>query len=154
MKTSESLYQPSLQQGWTETKSYDISRLFLVAFFGGAVPLMIMGGLNAKWLNVPKKSTYPLIAIGILLIIAKFVLFAGLEQGTLTFDDSFLRYGYKIGCVLLFLLYSSLLKKPFQQHMMTVGTTLPMLKPALLWMLLGVIVEFVIMFMVIVPLVM
>lgn len=149
MEGTQHLYQPSLKEGWKETKSYDINNFFLVAFFGGVIPLLVLGTKNATWLKVSKKVIYSLIALGILLLAMKFTFVYFVTNGTIEMDNRMIRYGYKIGCVLLYLLYRKVLKQPFQQHMITVDQTLPILKPALLWIMVGIIVEIILLSLVI-----
>lgn len=142
MTKSQELYQSSLDKGWKETKSYDINKLFFVAFFGGVIPLIVLGMRNAKWLQVPVKHLYPILAVGVLLIVGKFLLVLPTVEGSLPFDERGLKYGYKIGCVLLFLFLKYILNKPFQQHMFTEGGTEPLLKTAIIWTLIGAAIEF------------
>ena len=72
MTKSQDLYQSSLENGWQDSKSYDINQLLYVAFFGGVIPLIVLGRRNANWLQVSNKKLIPLIIIGIILIIGKF----------------------------------------------------------------------------------
>lgn len=144
MNKTEDLYQPSLEQEWEETKSYDVAKLFYVAFFGGAIPLMVLASMNMKWLNISKKVIYPMFALGSLMIISKFMLFTPIIEGSIELSGSEIRIGYKVACVILFLIYSAILKKPFQQHLLTNRPTLPMLKPALIWIVIGIVVEIII----------
>lgn len=141
MEGTNHLYQPSLKEGWKETKSYEIKNLFFVAFFGGVIPLLILGSRNATWLKVSKKAIHSLIGVGIVLILMKFLFVYFSTQGIIQLDNQTIRYGYKIGCVLLYLLYLKVMEKPFQQHMVTVEHKLPILKPAILWMIVGAMVE-------------
>lgn len=149
MEQTNHLYQHSLKEGWKETKSYEIKNLFLVAFFGGVIPLLILGTKNATWLKVSRKVIFSLIGLGILLISMKFMFIYFTTQGISQIDNSTIRYGYKIGCVLLYLLYLKVMKKPFQQHMVTVEHTLSILKPAIVWMIVGMIVELILLSLVI-----
>ena len=55
-----------------------------------------------------------------------------------------IKFGYRIGCVLLFIYLKTILKKPFQQHMVTNGETVPLIKPAIIWILIAIVIETVI----------
>ena len=135
------LYQSSLDKGWQDTKSFDINKLLLVAFFGGIIPLIVLGWRNAKWLQISIKKLYPLIAIGIILLVGAFLLAQAALEGNVPFSTREVRYGYKIGIVLLYLYLKSILNKPFQQHMVINGETEPLLKTAIIWTLIGGIIE-------------
>lgn len=105
--------------------------------------------MNATWLKVSKKIIYLLVLLGILLVTIKFTFVYFATNGTVQIDNRTIRYGYKIGCVLLYLLYRKVLKKPFQQHMVTVEQTLPILKPTILWIIVGAGVELILLSLVI-----
>lgn len=143
VKTNE-LFQPSLENGWKETKTYEINRLFLVAFFGGTIPTIILGTRNARWLNVPKKYINLLIVLGVLFTIFDFGLFYFYTQGDFSPDSRpLIKFGLKLSAIILFFLYKLVLNKPFQQHMVIDGEITPILKPAILWIVIGGIIEFI-----------
>ncbi|WP_070119685.1 hypothetical protein [Bacillus marinisedimentorum] len=141
MSQPERLYEASLDEGWQETRTYDINRLFLVAFFGGVIPMVALGTRNAKWLGAQKNAVYALVAAGAVMLTAKIVLVAMVSAETGPIDKDMIKYGYKIGSVLLFLGYKFLLNKPFQQHLVTGSKVEPLLGSALKWIVIGVIVE-------------
>ena len=140
------LYQSSLDKGWQDSKSFDINKLFLVAFFGGIIPLIVLGRRNANWLHVPTKKLYPLIAISIVLVVSKFLLVHAALEGYVPFGIREIRNGFKISLVLLFLYLKHILSKPFQQHMVTNGETEPLLKTAIIWTLIGGVIETILLF--------
>jgi hypothetical protein len=140
-KLNSDLFQPSLKDGWRNTKSYDINRFFLVAFFGGPLPMMVLGVRNAKWLNVPKVKTNLLIAASVLALLVQAVFFYLYAEGVFAEGNRTPRYATQILSVILFFLYKFVLNKPFQQHLLTNGELEPLLKPALLWMILGAIIQ-------------
>lgn len=135
------LFQPSLKDGWNETKSYDINFFFLVAFFGGPIPMMVLGTRNAKWLNVPKLKTYLLLATSVLVLLTDVVIFYMYVDGAFAVGNRMPRYSMQFLSILLFLLYKYVLNKPFQQHLLTNGEIKPLFKPALLWIILGGIIQ-------------
>ena len=68
----ENLFKPTIQEGQFEaTKSYDINKLFYVAFFGGILATIIVSTRNAKWLKITKQTINLLIGIGIGLLLVK-----------------------------------------------------------------------------------
>ncbi|WP_423802244.1 hypothetical protein [Neobacillus sp. SAB-20_R2A] len=144
-KPNYDLFQPSLNDGWNQTKSYDINRFFLVAFLGGPIPMMVLGIRNAKWLNVPKAKTNMLLVASILVLIAQGVIFYMYADGAFTEGNRMPRYSMQILSILLFLLYKYMLNKPFQQHLVTNGEIKPLFKQALLWIILGCIIQLAIM---------
>lgn len=139
------LFQPSLKDGWNQTKSYDINRFFLVAFFGGPIPMMVLGTRNAKWLNVPKLHTYLLLATSVLVLLTDVVMFYMYANGAFAEGSRVPRFSMQILSILLFLLYKYVLNKPFQQHLLTNGEIEPLFKPALFWIILGGIIQLAIM---------
>lgn len=144
MANKQDLYESSLDQGWQETKTYDINKFFLVAFFGGVIPMLVLGIRNAKWLRVSLKWIYPLIAFGIVLLLAKYLLYVPSIEGDAFIDNRMVRYGYKAGSIILFLLFKLLLNKAFNQHLVTHGETEPLLKDAIIWIIIGGIIEVII----------
>jgi hypothetical protein len=141
MDKKHNLYESSLEQGWNETKTYDINKLFLVAFFGGVIPILALGIKNAKWLKVSLKWIYPLIAFGVILLLAKYLLYVPSIEGEAFIDNRTVRFGYKAGSIILFLLFKLLLNKAFKQHLVTQGETEPLLKDAIVWIVMGGIIE-------------
>lgn len=141
-KPTYDLYRPSLKEGWNQTKTYDINRLFFVAFFGGVIPMMVLGIRNSKWLKLPKLQTYFLLATSVLVLLAEVVILYIYANDTFTEGSRIPRVSVKILSILLFFLYQYVLNKPFQQHLYTNGEVEPILKSALLWITLGVIIQF------------
>ncbi|WP_053598227.1 hypothetical protein [Bacillus sp. FJAT-18017] len=136
-KLDNDLFQPSLKDGWSKTKSYDINHFFLVAFFGGPIPMMVLGTRNAKWLNVPKLHRYFLVAVSFLVLIFNLVIFYMYSNGAFAEDNKMPRLSMQILSILLFFLYKYVLNKPYQQHVRMDGEILPLFKPALLWIVIG-----------------
>lgn len=67
------LYSPSLSgEQIEETKSYNLSSLFVVAALGQLVAISALGLQNAIWLKVKKKVLYTLLSIISVLFILKF----------------------------------------------------------------------------------
>ncbi|WP_059173831.1 hypothetical protein [Bacillus sp. FJAT-27445] len=142
MSSNADLLRPSLTKGWKVTKTFDINRLFLVAFFGGAIPMMILGTRNAKWLNVPKNTINLLLGAGMLIFIGELALFHFYFSDFSVNGDRTPRYIMRALNIILFFFYRFALKKPFQQHLFTNNNEIqPLLKPAILWILIGGTIE-------------
>lgn len=135
------MYRPTLQQGWEETKSYDIHKLFLVSFFGGAIPLIIMGSLNAKWLRLSTKKIIAVAVLGLVVVTSKYLILIYMMQNSLTIDSSSLKIGYRVSCVLLYGVYYFALRKAFNSHRYLNGEMVPMLGAAIRWSLVGIGIE-------------
>lgn len=146
-RTTYDLFQPSLKDGSNETKSYDINRFFLVAFFGGPIPMMVLGTRNAKWLRVSKLQTYLLLSTSDSVLLIDFVIFYMYADGAFAKRNRMPRYSMQFLSILLFLLYKFVMNKPFQQHLLTNGEIKALFKPALLWIILGRIIQFVLIIM-------
>ncbi|MBG9590181.1 hypothetical protein [Cytobacillus firmus] len=140
-KPTYDLFQPSLKDGRNKTKSFDINRFFLVAFFGGTIPMMVLATRNAKWLNVPKQQTCLLLAASVLVLLTQVVIIYMYADGVFSEGNWIPRYSMQFLSILLFLLYKYVLNKPFQQHLLTNGELKPLFKPALLWIVIGGIIQ-------------
>ena len=134
-------YQLPLDQSKRETKTYNIYQFFFIAFIGGVIPLMVMGTKNANWFNIPRKYSYSLIVIGTFLLVSKFWMFSLVFQGTLLIKAQVVRYLYKFACLLFYYLYLVILTKPYKEHLSNNGELTPIVKPALLWIVVGAVVE-------------
>lgn len=141
-RPTDDLFQPSLKDGWNKTKSYDINRFFLVAFFGGPIPMMVLGTKNAKWLNVPKLQTNLLLATSTLMLLTEVVIFYLYADGAFAEENRIPRYAMQFLSIILFLLYKYVLNKPFQQHLLLDGVIKPLFKPALIWIIIGRLIQF------------
>lgn len=130
------LFQPSLQDGdvWIR-KSFDVNKLVYVGFFGGVIPILVLGTLNAKWLRLDKRVTYSLLALGI----AVFVADAVYEYTVSNVSGSVPLM--RISGAVFAILYQLALRKKFHQHRVLGGTEKPLLKLGLLWIVIGIIVE-------------
>jgi hypothetical protein len=144
MSNMNELLQPSLEEDYRETKTFDLNRLLWVAIIGGPIPLMVLGTKNAMWLNVRKLHINLLIILGIILEIGECAVIYLFANGTLSPEDRSMRYLLKLSSVLLFIAYRAILTKPFQQHMVTNGTITKIFKPAIIWILLGGVVELIV----------
>lgn len=142
MNESTSLYEPSLESEYEETKSYDLNRFYLVAFFGGVIPVIVLSIRNAKWLHASKKLMYFIAGVGGAILAAKFIVAFLMANGLLAMEERELRLGYRVGSLLFVLLITQFMKKPFHQHMMTDGTLERLLKPAVIWSVVGGVIEF------------
>ncbi|MUK89204.1 hypothetical protein GMD78_12560 [Ornithinibacillus sp. L9] len=143
MDNTESIYEKSVVPNTMGTKSFNIDNLFLVAFFGGVIPMVVLGAKNAKWLNISKKLIYMLIIFGAALLVTKLVFVAMITSGSLDLDNTTLNISYRVGSVLLFIAFKLVLNKAFHQHMVVCGKMEALLKPALIWIVVGIVVEFV-----------
>lgn len=141
---NEELFQPSLNDEWQETKSYDISKLFYVSFFGGIIPTIVLGTKNARWLNISKKYINVLLFFGIGILLAKFVAYSYLYAINLDQEYSReLKTIYKLGSILLFGAYYKILKTNYKRHIALFGTTKPILKDSLIWIGIAIVIEFI-----------
>lgn len=142
MNETSHAFNLSVDQSKRESKTYNIYQFFFIAFIGGVIPLMVMGTRNANWFNIPKKYSYSLIVIGIFLLMSKFWMFSLVFQGTLLIKAQVVRYLYKFACLLFYYLYLVMLTKPYKEHLSNNGELTPIVKPAILWIVVGAVVEF------------
>lgn len=138
----ENLFRPSLGNvDALPVKSYDVGRLFLVAFFGGFLSMAAIGTMNGNWLKLDKKILILLGALGILLLGAKVGLLYLMASGQVELDNRMYRRISQIGYVLYFAAYYLAMRRPFRLFVTTGGQPLPLLKPAILWILVGGAIE-------------
>lgn len=134
--------QHSIDQSVRDTKTYNIYQFFFIAFFGGVIPMMVLGTKNANWFKVPRLHSFSLIVIGIFLLASKFWAFSLIFQGTLIMKAQVIRYVYKFACLLFYYLYLVILTKPYKEHISNNGDITSMVKPAILWVIVGAVVEY------------
>ncbi len=136
---SEDLFQPSLtDENYTEKKTYNISKLFYVALFGGIIPTVVLATRNATWLGVDKKKIMLLGILGAVILISQMILVGIFLKFKLEYNVSLI---YRVLYLLLYLGYYLLMKKPYEAHVMTGGKTQPLLKTAVIWIVIGVVAE-------------
>lgn len=146
---NEEIFKPSLNsEDGFGTSSYDISKLFYVAFFGGIVPTMVLGTMNARWLRIDKRVINFLLALGAAALIAKIIVYGNLMNWSLAKEslavaggNKGMRWGFRAVSVSVFLIYYFSLKQKFQQHLVIEGEIKPLLTDAILWIILGGIIE-------------
>lgn len=136
------LLTPSLDNDEIQKlKSYDISQLFIVAFFGGIIPTVILGYINMKWLKINKKVIVLSIILGVLLLASKVCLVTLYYTEVIDLTQRSVRLISKIGAVVLYGFYYLLMKSKFRLYQLFYNETEPLLKPAIKWIIFGIIVE-------------
>lgn len=142
------IYSSTLTEKSSETKSYDLNKLWYLAFFGGVIPITVLGIQNAKMLHVEKIYIRILMAISIIFFIAKFVII-----GIIFYNDLNHRAfkGIILGMgAIVYIFYYNILKRPYNEHLLAGGGTEPFLKKGILWSILAIIIELVLIVIVIV----
>lgn len=140
----ESILKPTLRnEGFKETQTYDLSKLFYVAFFGGTIPITILGSRNAKWLGIKKNRINIFFLAGLLILVGKMVVFALNNGNVIEVSSRDLRLGVRVADVLLYLAMYFVMKPRFYRHMLDGGEASPLLKDAIKWIAIGMAVEFV-----------
>ncbi|MGE5577099.1 MAG: hypothetical protein ACM3TT_07885 [Syntrophothermus sp.] len=137
---AQELFQPSLKAGDLAAKSYDINKFLYVAFFGGVLPMVVLGTLNARWLRVDKKLVNIMLGLGVVALLAEIIMWGLILDGYLSLQNRGLRWIFRAAALLLYLGYARILKPKFQQHVLTEGEIKPLLKDAIVWSLVGAIV--------------
>lgn len=138
----EDLYTPSLVDGeGRKTKSYNISNLFFVAFFGGVVAVAMLGMRNAKWLQLEEKYIRILTAISISLLLFKLAIVYAVTHQLIDVEGSTSRFISRVIGLLCFAVFYLFLKRPFKEHLLLHGETEPLLKQGILWVLLAALIE-------------
>lgn len=140
---SNNLFEPSLtKENYHEIKTYEISRLVYVAFFGGVIPMVVLGSKNAKWLQIDKKMIGLMVALGVVILFIKSVFVGLVNAHYVEYEARTIRWIYNIACLLLYFGYYFLMKEKFKQHIITDGEVQPILKDAIIWGIVGILMEF------------
>ncbi len=136
------LYSPSLSgEHIKNTKSYNLTSLFVVAILGQIVAIAAIGLQNAIWLKVEKKVLYILIGICTALFIGKIYLIYAFTHQMIDVERSTYRgFGslLAIGC---FIAFYNLLKDPYNLHISTKDSTESLVLPGIIWCIIGVGIE-------------
>lgn len=129
------LLQPSLANGEIRvTKSYDIDRFFYLGFFGGVLPVMILGTRNAIWLRCSKKMIAMLLGISLLLCGLKlaYVAWTGADSVALL---------SRIMGVALAVVYRYAQRKRYKLHSVIIGEDQPVFWWGLLAVVAGIVFD-------------
>jgi len=146
----ESLLRPTLKQSnYEPTSSYNINNLFYVAFVGGFIPTTILFARNAKWLKVENKTIKLLMGIGIALLFLQVVIGSATLSNILHLSSSenlrYLRWGFRILALLFYFICFSSMKDQYRRHIMLGGEHKPLLKDAILFIIIGYVLELLLM---------
>lgn len=136
------LYRPSLTKKWRPVKSFNIKSFILIAVFGGVIPFIILGTINARWLRAPGKDISLFVSAGLLLEAIKWLLFLQSSHGVIPVDYGPIHIGYRIACVFLFIYYYQLMKKPFHFYLRTNSVTETLVQPGVYLIALGLLIDF------------
>lgn len=132
------LYQPSLNTEDTyERKTYLPIAYLLIGAIGGPLPLIVLGTQNAYWLRVNKFLIWALICLGLVLLAMDGVLAA--LGGT---GHDVTMWARASGIVLGTLYRTILNRKAILAQNFYQLTTVRVLFPSLLWMALGIGLEY------------
>ena len=143
----EDLLQPSLSEDYIPAKSFNLRYIYILAFFGGVVPIIGICGKNAKWLGIEKNKIYKLAALGIFFLIVKIVLLFIHYSGTPELANrSVITTIYRICCLGLTYLYLRVMKEPYSRHRLANLPTERMRFYVILYMVVGFFVDILISF--------
>jgi glucan phosphoethanolaminetransferase (alkaline phosphatase superfamily) len=137
----EDLFQPTLEEGYEPTKSFNFRYIYILAFFGGIIPVIVICGKNAKWLKISKGKIYALAALSVAVLIAKLVLIAMFFSGTLPIADNVIRNLYRIACIGMVGLYFLAMKEPYSRHRLAGLPFAPLKAYAIGCLIAGIVVE-------------
>ncbi|WP_298471624.1 hypothetical protein [uncultured Psychrobacillus sp.] len=136
------LYSPSLSgEQIEETKSYNLSSLFIVAALGQLVAISALGLQNAIWLKVKRKVLYTLLSIISVLFLLKFSLIYAYTHQMIDIERSTYRLMGSVMAIVCFAAVYNLLKGSFNLHVSTKGDTKSLVVPGTIWCITSVAVE-------------
>ena len=138
------LFEPSLQnETHIPMESYNMGKLFYVAFFAGIVPLTVLSFNNAKKLKVDPKWVKIIMFLGVALLLAKAIFIGFYASGSINMEKRTVRWIFRIATVLLYLFFKYLMTPNYNKFILNGGGECqPILKDALIWFCIGVGVEF------------
>lgn len=143
---SQELFQSTLrEENEGKLKSYNLEKLYLVAFFGGLIPTVALSIKNALWLRIDRRWTIFMGGTGVIYLLSKvyFVSYyvpAIIQQG----HDSQTRmtkYIFRAITLLISVLFIRIMNKQYRRQQMFGGEFQPILKDAIIWTLIGTIIE-------------
>lgn len=136
------IFKPSLKEdGIRKTDTYDIRKLFYVAFFGGTIPITILGVRNSRWLGVKKGFVTAFYLIGALILVSKIFVVALYMGDALEISSRNIRLGVRVADVLLYAFMYMVMNPKYKMHLMTGGEEQPLFKNALKWIIIGIVAE-------------
>ncbi len=143
---SQDLFQGVLKEEEEgELKSYNLSALYLVAFFGGIIPTVALSIKNLIWLKMNRKWIVFFVLSGAALLAVKTffvgyyvsVILNGGEQSQVRM----LKYAFRAGALLLCLVYIKIMGSQFKRFQFFGGKFRPILKDAVIWSVIGMVAE-------------
>ena len=138
----EDLYSASITDEYVEkTKSYNLSSLFIAAFFGQIIAITALGLQNAIWLKVEKKILYKLITISSTLFIFKIYLTYAITHQIINIDEGYIKVIGRVIAIVTFVIYYNYLKSSFEVHMSLNGKTQSLVLPGIIWCIIGIAIE-------------
>lgn len=142
---NEELLKPSLDENENNiTQTYDISKLFYVAFLGGIIPTVILSSINMRGLNFKNKIITFLAAVGACLILLKAYITGLFFLGDISVSARDIRLISRIASVVLYCIYFFIMKNKYRQHIMLNGEVKPLLKDAIKYIIIGSVLELII----------
>lgn len=138
----EDLYTPSItDEYFKKTKSYNLSSLFIAAFFGQIVAITALGLQNAIWLKSEKKILYKLFAISSTLFVFQVYLTYLITHQIINIDEGFLTPIGRVIAIVTFVIYYNYLNSDFKIHMSLNGKTQSLILPGIIWCIIGIAIE-------------
>jgi len=136
----EDLFQPSLTEEYELTKSFNLGYLALIGFFGGVVPVLIMGKLNARWLKVDGILINLLMVLGILILAANTIVTGLYTYTDYEISSRLTRIIFRVASVVLALLFARVMKPAYIKHLAADLPITPMMPYVIGSILLSIIV--------------
>ncbi len=145
-RSIDNFFEPSLKEESRNTETYNISKLFYVAFFGGVVSMVFLGKFNCNSLKIDKRNIVVLGTLGVFILITRMAVYNMYLGHHFNLQSQPIRWGYRIASGLLYLGYYLAMRTKFNQHMVVDGTIKPLLKDAIIYILIGIAIESILLF--------
>lgn len=137
------LYRPTLNaQNTHHTESYDVGKLFLVAFFGGTIAISALSVINARWLKISQTTVTLMIIAAVVVLGLKMGAYYGYMHEILDWSRQSVRYSGRALDLALFGGFYFTMNKAFRSHLVLNGETKPMLRDAIVWIIISVVIEY------------
>jgi hypothetical protein len=138
----EELYKPTLTTGNIHTtKSYSIEKLFYVSFIGGTIGLTGLAVINAKMLGLSRTIISLMCLAAALVLMGKMALYYAFFHEMIELKKQYVRYIGRGMDIVLFGAFYFAMRRKYKHHLMLHGETLPILRAAILWIVLSIVAE-------------
>ena len=139
------LFQPSFKsREYLNRQTYNIDFLLIVAFFGDALPLIVLSARNARWLNIHEKNIKLMKIVGVIFfslqIVSTFIIYIFIEKSIET-QIKIIILVNKILAFSLFFFYKYIMVDMYKKYLLTKSKIVSIVKDAVIWCITAFIIQ-------------